>query len=278
MTTPLVSIVVPVFNGMPYLATALESVAQQTYPNIELLITDGGSTDESQRFLSDSGYDFDIDSAQQGASHTWTHVTQRAHGDYIMLLCQDDVLYPDAVSQHVEGLQAAPDAAVSIAQRDIIDARSRRLWSARGLGNLASGVLSGAAVLRECFRQGTNIIGEPHCIMFRREDLLMAMPWDGALPYLLDLATYTKVLEREGALAVINRDSRGAFRVSANSWSTRLTSLQLSQMQAWQRTFAQVMGLSSKELSGALRASRKQAFIRNQVYRYLSARKRLTPA
>jgi glycosyltransferase involved in cell wall biosynthesis len=55
LQTPLVSVIIPVFNRERYLAEAIDSVFAQDYPNIELIIIDDGSTDNSaaiaQRYL-----------------------------------------------------------------------------------------------------------------------------------------------------------------------------------------------------------------------------------
>ena len=44
---PLLSVVVPVYNVEPYLNTCIRSIAEQTYPNLEILLVDDGSTDRS---------------------------------------------------------------------------------------------------------------------------------------------------------------------------------------------------------------------------------------
>ena len=44
---PLLSVVVPVYNVEPYLNTCIRSIAEQTYPNLEILLVDDGSTDQS---------------------------------------------------------------------------------------------------------------------------------------------------------------------------------------------------------------------------------------
>jgi glycosyltransferase involved in cell wall biosynthesis len=182
MGEPLVSVVIPVFNGMPFLPQAIASVESQDFPNIEIVIVDAGSSDGSVEWLFAAHREHTEDLPSQSAAETWTHVTERARGEFIMLLCQDDLLYPDSISLHVKALQQSPSAAASVAQRDIIDAQSRTIWRGRGLGGLQAGRHSGLSLLQECFARGTNIIGEPHCILFRREALMDAMPWDGTLP------------------------------------------------------------------------------------------------
>ena len=149
MTTPLVSVVIPVFNGMPYLPDALASVEKQDFPNIEVVIVDGGSSDGSVEWLEQSGHEYEVHPSS-GAAETWTHATKQSHGEYVMLLCQDDLIYPNAITTHVAALERQPSAISSIAQRDIIDARSRTIWKERGLGGLASGIHEGTAVLLEC--------------------------------------------------------------------------------------------------------------------------------
>jgi glycosyltransferase involved in cell wall biosynthesis len=123
--TPLVSVVVPVFNGMPYLQAAYESIVNQTYQNIEIVFVDGGSSDASLEWL----HDLDDPRASVAyldkgtpAAGTWTAATAAARGDFIKLLCQDDLLYPRAVEAQVNDLTVNPGASVAVAQRDIISA------------------------------------------------------------------------------------------------------------------------------------------------------------
>lgn len=240
MGQPLVSVVIPVFNGMPYLEDAVASVRNQTYPNIELCLVDGGSTDASGQVVARLAEDgARVATLEPGtpAATTWTRATELATGDFIKLLCQDDLLYPDAISRQVDDLTHHPECALAVAQRDIISASGKVLTRRRGLSGLPAGVSSGQAALRAAYLSGTNILGEPHTILFRRDALLSAMPWRGERPYLLDIDSYAVVLEESDCRLFARKESVGAFRVSTSSWSTRLTASQKAQLREWQQEY-----------------------------------------
>src|SRR4051812_31537258 len=54
-STPLISVLLPVHNGMPYLPEAVESILGQTFPRLELLLIDDGSTDDTPRYARSLG-------------------------------------------------------------------------------------------------------------------------------------------------------------------------------------------------------------------------------
>jgi len=237
---PLVSIVVPVFNGMPHLPALVESLCAQDYPNLEIVASEGGGTDGSEEYLktlSDPRVRVIHQPLGTSAAANWTAATLAARGDYTKLICQDDLLYPSAIREQVEDLEAHPQAVMAIAARDIIDSRGEILYSRRGLAGLHGSVLNGDEVLRTCYLRGTNVIGEPLAVLFRTPALTAAMPWDDTNPLMLDLSTYAKVAP--AGEVVIRRQSVGAFRVSTSSWSTRIASRQLDQTRAWQQEYAQ---------------------------------------
>ena len=129
---------------------------------------------------------------------------------------------------------------MAVARRDIVDASGRTLYANRGLSglrNLDRSVVDGSELLHTCFLQGTNIMGEPLAALFRTNALKAAMPWQDSNPLMLDLSTYQKVAA--GKPVAIRRTSVGAFRVSANSWSTTLASQQLEQTRIWQQQYEQ---------------------------------------
>lgn len=235
----LVSIVVPVFNGMPHLRALTESLLSQTYPNLEIIFSEGGGSDDSAKFLADLT-DPKVKVIHQpagtSAAENWTACTQAAHGEYIKLVCQDDVLHPTAIADQVSDLVSSPTAVMAIAQRDIVDADGKTVYRNRGCAGLKQGQTSGDEVLRSIYLRGQNIIGEPVAVLFRKQPLFAAMPWVGTNPLMLDVSCYHKVAA--GRDVVIRKQSIGAFRVSTSSWSTRLAKVQLEQFEQWQDDFA----------------------------------------
>ena len=261
------SIVIPAFNGLPYIQQAYQSCLDQTYPNIEICISDGGSTDGTREWITELPASVRTDFLPPGttAAQNWTHATEMASGEYIKLLCQDDLLYPRAVEQQVADLTEHSEAALAVGQRDIVSASGKALSRRRGLSGLTSGLHPAADALDSVYFGGTNTLGEPHVILFRRDRLLAAMPWHSRRHYSLDLDTYTSVLEEPNVMVFVRKESIGAFRVSTSSWSTRLVSSQIEHMGAWQHEYA-----AKKHPPASMRARARIALYQQHVLRLLT--------
>jgi len=231
---------VPVFNGLPYLRDLTRALQQLTYPNLEFVFTEGGGSDHGWDFLqgiSDPRIRLVQTTPETTAAGNWTAASMNARGEFTKLVCQDDLLYPSAIDQQVHDLQANLSATMAIAQRDIVDAAGRLLFRQRGLAGLPKGtkVITGEQVMRACYLQGTNVLGEPLAVLFRTKNLQTAMPWDDTDPLMLDLSTYQKIAP-SGDVA-LRWESIGAFRVSETSWSTRIAHEQLEQTKRWQDNY-----------------------------------------
>lgn len=280
---PLVSIVVPVFNGMPHLVALTESVFSQTYRNLEIIFTEGGGSDASLEYLA-SITDSRIRIVQmpQGtsAAENWTAATMEARGKFTKLICQDDLIAPDAISKQVDDLLRHPEAVMALAKRDIVDAKGDVLYASRGLAGLPKGrpTISGDILIRTCYVQGTNVIGEPLAVLFRTPAVQQAMPWDDSNPLMLDLSTYQNVA-LQGDVA-IRHESVGSFRVSTSSWSTRIARQQLAQTRHWQHAYAETAQPSPSPFERMQAAVNryKQTSLRRIAYAVLKAKGAFTSA
>jgi glycosyltransferase involved in cell wall biosynthesis len=110
---PLVSIVTPSFNKGPYIEETILSVRNQTYPYIEHIVIDGGSTDETLSILEKYSGDITwISERDNGQSDAINKGWARAHGEIIAYLNADDTYTPDAVAIAVTYLNDHPDVSL----------------------------------------------------------------------------------------------------------------------------------------------------------------------
>lgn len=275
---PLVTISIPVFNGLPFLTSALESVHAQTYPNLEVVIVDGGSDAETVDYLKTLDRErYRLEFLPKGTpvEITWTRSCELAQGDFIKLLCQDDLLYPDAIATQVAAMQAHPSAGLVFSRRDIIDAQTRTVAKARGGVRGGSRTLQGPQALRFGFLAGSNIYGEPLAVLFRASALRQHLPWRADIPYLIDMSMYAAIMRTD---EVAFEDSVvGAFRISSQSWSTRLTKQQTEQFRQWQAIAARAIpNVTDLDRLRAYTNAARISWMRSLAYLWLRLTKRLS--
>lgn len=108
---PLVSVVVPAFNAGETLAQTLDSVVSQTYPNIEILVVNDGSTDNTADVLDDyRGKVRCVHQANKGLPHARNTGCHAAHGEFIALLDADDLCDPERIGVQMAVLRHMPEA------------------------------------------------------------------------------------------------------------------------------------------------------------------------
>lgn len=125
--SPKVSIGLPVFNGEPYLAAAIESVLAQTFTDFELVISDNASTDATaaicQKYAAQDQRIRYYRSAQNlGAAWNFNHVFIMAAGTYFKWIAADDVISPEFLAACVAILDEDPTVVISYPKTSIIDA------------------------------------------------------------------------------------------------------------------------------------------------------------
>jgi glycosyltransferase involved in cell wall biosynthesis len=236
VSAPRVSIVIPSYNNQTYIAETVESILAQTFTDFELIISDHSSTDGTwsvlERFTDDPRVTLHTVPTGGGAERNWNSVTERATGEYVKLVCGDDLLDPHIVERQVAALDANPGAGLSATRRHIVDAKGAIILADRGLDGL-DGLVPGVTALRATLRSGTNIFGEPACVMFRRP-LLQSRGWIATEPYLIDVASYAAVLASSDLVALA--EPLAAFRVNDAQWSVRLAREQSAQVRAFNRS------------------------------------------
>ena len=236
-STPRVSVVVPAYNNAAYLPATLDSILAQDYDDYELLVADHSSSDATPQVLERYANSPKVrvlspTPAGGGALANWNRVSFEARGEFLKLVCGDDLIAPDALRKQVAAMDAHPTAVLLACKRHLVDAQGRTVIAARGLVGL-DGLVSGRAAVRAATCAGTNIFGESGCVLLRRELLVREGGWDNTYPYLIDQASYTRIMLHGDMVAL--REPLASFRINAGQWSVRLTKQQASQAIAFHK-------------------------------------------
>jgi glycosyltransferase involved in cell wall biosynthesis len=118
VTRPLVSAIVPVWNGERYLGEALDSILAQDYEPLETIVVDDGSTDGSADIARSRGIE-PLVQANGGPAVARNAGIAASSGEIVMFLDQDDVWLPGKVRNQVEALAAHPEAGVLYGRMEV---------------------------------------------------------------------------------------------------------------------------------------------------------------
>lgn len=113
MNPPRVSVIIPVRNGKDYLQEALDSVLQQSFTDLELLLIDDGSTDDDyDRYTLQDDRIRVIHLTGRGVSHARNTGMAQARGDLLAFLDADDIWFPGKLQAQVSYFDEHPEVGV----------------------------------------------------------------------------------------------------------------------------------------------------------------------
>lgn len=149
MSTPivpgLVSTIIPAFNRAAMLREAVNSVMAQTWPQIEILICDDGSTDDTvalgQQLAADDERITYLWNPNRGAGAAREAGRQQARGEFIQYLDSDDTLWPRKFERQIAALRAQPHCGaaygwIRLCPEDGLPATSAHKWTGRSIPTL----------------------------------------------------------------------------------------------------------------------------------------------
>ena len=129
---PLVSIVIPVYNGANFLAEAIDSALAQTYRNLEVIVVNDGSTDggATERIACSYGDKIRYFSKPNGGVSSALNLgIEKMKGEYFSWLSHDDLYAPDKIEYQVNQLAGVGDrtSVIALCGSGLIDAEGKRL-------------------------------------------------------------------------------------------------------------------------------------------------------
>lgn len=195
---PLVSILIPVYQGQNYIKSTIESIIQQTFQDFELIIVDNNSTDLTEsivRSFDDDRILFFKNKTNIGAVNNWNLCLKLSSGKYIKLISHDDLIDDDCLRSQVEILEQDTRLQLSFvfSSRNIVDERSNLIFTKR-YPFRSSGLIDKRRLKRDCIRYGTNLIGEPGAVLFRSAISQRVGGFDSRNLFVVDLDYWFRLL------------------------------------------------------------------------------------
>lgn len=270
MEKPQVSVCLPAFNAEAYLMEAVQSVQRQSFPNWELIIMNNASRDQTSEILrrllainQDSRIYVHQHVNTLSMVQNWNSAIHRAQGQYLKLLCADDILMPDCLERQVQALERHPTVVLASGSRVIINQKGKQLFKRNGIGN--TGVYSGTDVIRRCILSGTNIIGDPVNVLWRRSAMEQAGKFDPEVLYCTDVEFWLRLLQ-EGDF-YFDRTPTGYYRIHSTATANSLSNITVED---FLRTVDKVIQRGGIHLSRTqLRHIRLRSWYKNKIRRFV---------
>lgn len=181
MSQELVSIISPVYNGEKYIADFLDSVLEQSYSNIELILVNDGSTDNTDKVVENYQNKFNDrkyklfylkQNENKGQAAAINIGLKVFSGIFMMWMDSDDILYPEAIEKKVNYLKNNPDIDFVLNKGEIVDYSD--IDKCKGI--LERKHLEEDDRLFEDLLSERNVVFAPGTIMVKRDSMIRALP------------------------------------------------------------------------------------------------------
>jgi|WetSurMetagenome_2_1015567.scaffolds.fasta_scaffold22045_2 glycosyltransferase involved in cell wall biosynthesis len=217
---PLVSICIPTYNREKTILDALNCALNQTYQNIEILISEDHSSDHTAALvkkIKDPRIKLVVQKKNLGMIPNWNFCIQRAKGEYIKFLHSDDLIDPTCVEKEFNYFLKNEDVSLVTCKRKFIDDHDKLLYTMQFANkNTKENGREYGHKLLTTIRE--NRIGEPSAVMFRKVDAIKAGLFDQRFSQLADFEFWLR-LHLFGNIGYIN-ESLCSFRMHQGSNTT----------------------------------------------------------
>jgi glycosyltransferase involved in cell wall biosynthesis len=227
---PLVSVVIPVYNGEKTIRYTIESVLNQTLSDLELIVINDGSQDSTLEIvLSIKDLRLKVFSYPNGGlSASRNRGIAQASSDYISFIDADDLWTADKLEAQFKALQANPEAVVAYSWTDFIDEAGEFLR--RGCHLTLNGDVYANLLLVNFLENGSNML-------IRRQVFTEVGEFDESLKAGEDWDMYIRLAKRYHFVAVPSPQI--LYRISANSMSANYKRQEAACLQVIEKAFNQ---------------------------------------
>jgi glycosyl transferase family 2 len=196
---PLVSVCVPTYNYARFLPRTIESVLAQTHRDLELVVLDDASTDDTPsvvaRYAGEERLRYERYERNIGLFANFNRCLEVARGEYVKVLCADDWLDPLSLEEGLRALAADPRAGLATSPAWHVDAEGAVIGMVRAPFGTAPRTVPGREAIAAHADWG-NVAGMPSHVLLRREAIAEVGGFEAEFAPASDMHLWLKVLAR----------------------------------------------------------------------------------
>lgn len=222
---PLVCICIPTYNAAVTVRETLESILNQTYPNLVVHISDNASIDDTLQVIeaiADSRVTIHRHAENVGGEANFNRCIQLAEGKYTAIFHADDVYEPEMVAKQAAFLEAHPEAGAVFTEASTIDETGNKIGEIRLPKGIASsgGLYDFVTMLKAVLRHSNFFICPS--VMVRTQVYQQEIKgWRGEqFKSSADLDLWLRILQQHPVGYLAERLMR--YRISNNQWSAKV--------------------------------------------------------
>lgn len=263
MDKPLASVCIPAYNNAAYIKETIDSVLSQTYSNLELVICDDKSTDDTVKVIEkikDDRIKLYKNEKNLGMAGNWNNCLFKCSGEFIKLICADDMLAKDCLAKEVKALTDHPSAVLAESDTKLFDLNGKPKGFYKRYQS--SGLTNGRKIARAGFFV-KNYFGAPLANTFRRSAIERTGGFDPYYTYILDYDFWVS-LACAGDVYVIH-EPLNFFRVRGDSNTGEVmagdkTDAYVREHAHLVRKFQKELGLSDADVRKSIRIRKLRNF------------------
>lgn len=192
---PLVSIVIPAYNNESTITATLESIRRQSYHPLEIIIIDDHSTDNTLKLVYEQQEQDDRirvyhNDENLGMTGNWNKCLKTANGEFVKLVCADDLLDADEIEKEARAFIENPSVNLVESDTRLIDGNGKKTGTFKRYHT--AGIVSGKKVAKTSLIWN-NFFGAPVNNLIRKSVLDKTGYFDDQFTYILDFEMWIKI-------------------------------------------------------------------------------------
>lgn len=189
----LVSICIPAYNNEKVILRTLNALVKQTYKDIEIIVVDDCSSDNTSevvKSIGDKRIKLFHNENNLGMSGNWNMCVSKANGEFVKLICADDILEPDSIEKEVKCITESQDVVMTINDSKMINDSDEEVGTFPRYHK--KGIINGKKLAHKSLIV-SNYFGMPSAVLMRKSIFDKVGGFDFAYHYILDFDLWVRI-------------------------------------------------------------------------------------